>query len=273
MLQQNAGLRSYAARERKRVQGWLARVDAEIIMTMLLAQVEAELGGAVAEIGIHHGKCLIELCLGLRPEERAYGIDIFDAQHMNQDRSGKGDRRMLEANLTRFGVAADRVVIDSRSSQEVKPSDIMDAVGPVRLFSVDGGHWLEIVRSDLRLAEAVLAPHGVIALDDFLRTEWPDVSAGYFGWFATRERPLVPFAIGFNKLYLCEDRWVSTYAAALQRNVFLRRFLTKRAVMQGCEVPIYQSFIVPDWSRRRKGKALVPLLMPELWGRFARPRG
>jgi hypothetical protein len=82
--------------------------------------------------------------------------------------------------------------LDKRPSQQVKPDDILTTVGEARLFSIDGGHWAEVVRNDLSIAENSLAEHGVIALDDFHRPEWPEVSAGYFAWHANRGKSIVP---------------------------------------------------------------------------------
>src|ERR1700761_238614 len=197
-------LGDYLANGRASVEGWLAHIDGEIIRTILVSQAGAlDVHGACAEIGVHHGKAFIALCLGLRPEEKAYCVDIFSDQHLNKDCSGSGDRAVFERNLARFGIPAPRYVVRQASSMDVTAEDIVEAVGPVRLFSVDGGHWLDIVRNDLAVAEDTLAEGGVIALDDFHRPEWPEVSAGYFKWFETRKKNVVPFAIGFNKLYLC----------------------------------------------------------------------
>ena len=71
-------LTAYVRHGRKRIQGWFSRIDAEIIETVIGAQNDARIGGAVAEIGVHHGKCFILLCHGLKDNERAYAIDIFD---------------------------------------------------------------------------------------------------------------------------------------------------------------------------------------------------
>ncbi len=180
-------------------QGWLARTDAEILQVVMEAQCAAGLTGSAAEIGVHHGRSMIAICLGLADNEKAYAIDIFDQQHLNKDGSGRGNRDIFEKNLVKFGVAPDAIVIDPRPSDEVKPQDILEAVGPARIFSVDGGHWTSIVQSDLRLAEASIAPHGVIALDDFHRLEWPEVSAGYFAWFGERDKAGGPLRNGIQQ--------------------------------------------------------------------------
>jgi hypothetical protein len=210
-----SALDKYTAGESKTIEGWLYRIDAEILRTILTAQNVGGLTGSVAEIGVHHGRGFVLLCLGLLKGDRAYCVDIFDDQHLNKDHSGRGNRAILENNLKRFGIAVEQVRIDPRSSALVQPSDVMSQVGPIRLFSIDGGHWQDIVASDLALAEQVLAEYGVIALDDFHRAEWPEVSVGYFKWFAGRKRPIVPFAIGFKQLFLCQSDRVDFYQTVL----------------------------------------------------------
>jgi hypothetical protein len=237
MSAQSDAIERYIAHGHTSVQGWLFRIDAEIFRAVLAAQYEHTPGGAVAEIGVHHGKSFLPLCLSLRDQERAFCLDVFEDQHLNLDRSGLGDRRRLEQNLGAFDVPLDRVVIRKASSFDIDGADVLAAVGPVRFFSVDGGHWQEIARNDMLIAEQCLAPHGVIALDDFHRPDWPGVSAGYFAWWHDgRTRPLVPFAIGRNKLFICHELWVSTYQRAVSDDPFLRRFIRKKAEFQGQEV-------------------------------------
>jgi hypothetical protein len=261
-------LAAYAAKGRKRVKGWLARIDAEIIKTILTTQNKLSLGGGVAEIGVHHGKCFIELCLGLNKGEMGYCVDIFEQQNLNKDRSGHGDRTRLEANLRAFEIDLKSIVVDSRSSEIVKAEDILGKAGPIRAFSVDGGHWLEIVQNDLGLAEQSISPHGVIILDDFHRPEWPDVSMGYFSWNSAKSKPIIPFAIGFNKLYLSEQGWAETYSKALFSNGFLGHFLNKHSEFGGHSVPVYQRYIIPEMKSLRLARTLMMTLAPGPYARL-----
>jgi hypothetical protein len=121
------------------------------------------------------------------------------------------------------------------------------------------------VRNDLSLAEQTLAEHGVIALDDFMRLEWPDVSAGYFSWFERRSKPIVPLAIGFNKLYLCYQSRVPGYQEVLRGSGFLRFFLAKHYNFGGIEIPVYQQFLEPDWPPGRRLVEYVKLIHPDLY--------
>jgi hypothetical protein len=236
----------YFVNGRDEIPGWFFRIDAEIFYLVTNAQNSEGWNGAVAEIGLHYGKSFVALCLALKNTERAYGIDVFDRQDLNKDGSGRGNRSAVENNLTRWGVDLSSVILDGRSSEIVMAQDILKSVGDVRFFSIDGGHWYDIVCGDLLLAERTLAKFGVIAIDDFLRPEWPDVSNAYFSWHRSKSKPLIPFAIGFNKLYLCDQDYAQFYGDVLDNSAFLRSFVTKRYNFIGRNVPVYQRFVSPE---------------------------
>ncbi|MBV8307933.1 MAG: class I SAM-dependent methyltransferase [Gammaproteobacteria bacterium] len=257
--------RQYILQGRKKVRGWFYRVDAEFFFLLTDYQNRNALDGSVVEIGLHHGQSFIALCLSLREGQRAYGIDIFEQQSLNGDRSGHGDRGRVERNLRAAGVDLSAVVLDGRPSGSVTPADILGTVGAARLFSIDGGHQREVVCEDLALAEKTLAQHGVVALDDFLRPEWPDVSAGYFAWFAQRSRPIVPFAFGFNKLYLCYQSYLARYQELIASSEFLRPFLCKHCSFGGSQIPVYQKFLQPDSQPQERWLEYLKLYHPDFY--------
>jgi hypothetical protein len=216
----------YLRRDKSSVRGWLQRIDAEIIGTILDYQNDHGIGGGCAEIGIHQGRTFVPLCLALRPDERALAIDLFDDQEHNLDGSGTGSLVAFHANLDRFRIDRTQVREIHGSSERVTPDRIKTEIGDVRYFSIDGGHWRAIVQNDLRLAEAVLSDAGVIVLDDYCRTEWPEVTEGYALWRAATKSDVVPFAAGSNKLYLCRKAHAKSYRNAL-KTPFLTRYWTK----------------------------------------------
>lgn len=231
---------SYLRRDKKTVDGWLQRVDAEIIGSILSFQFTTGVSGGLAEIGVHHGKSFIALCMALQDNERALCIDVFDDQKKNLDSSGKGDFQMFSSNLDRFDIDSSRVCIHKGSSDEVNYEYIQEKIGQVRLFSIDGGHWKSIVLNDLRLAENTLSDEGVIALDDFFRADWPEVTSGYFLWQEETESDIIPFAIGSNKLYLCRKNFAQSYQSAL-RTDFLSHFFVKKCEFESHFVDSYRA--------------------------------
>jgi hypothetical protein len=115
--------REYIRRGRENVEGWFYRLDAEIFGLITDYQNSEGLGGSLVEIGLHHTRSFIALCLSLREGQRAYGIDLFERQAWNVDRSGQGDRTLVERNLRAAGVDLSAVVLDGRPSTSVTPND------------------------------------------------------------------------------------------------------------------------------------------------------
>ena len=112
---------------------------------------------------------------------------------------GLGDKSIFLDNLRTHGCDVERIVVKSRNSLDMTAAEVRTDAGPVRLFSVDGGHTADITASDLALAEASLCAGGVVILDDFFNEAWPGVSEGAARYLASGASQLVPVAIGGNK--------------------------------------------------------------------------
>ena len=263
-------LNSYFSRGRNGVTGWLGRIDAEIFRTLLNYQASLALRGSIAEIGVHHGKSFIGLCLALQEGERAYCVDLFENQHLKIDESGAGNRQVFEENLRRFGIDFARLTVRTATSLDVAASEIVDDVGPIRFFSIDGGHWAPIVEHDLTMAQESVADYGVVALDDFCRPEWPNVSAGYFSWAFSGKQLLVPLCIGVNKLYLCHEGWREPYQDLILNDEFLRHFLVKMVDLQGVILPNFNEFVLEDSGLFGRLRSLLRLFHPEAYVRLRR---
>lgn len=256
-------LSAYSRSGKNSVGGWLARCDAELFEALLTVQVERNIVGAVAEIGVHHGKSFIPMAIS-NGGQKCYAIDIFGRQDLNIDASGSGDKQQFLANLQRFGVATDGIVIDQRLSTVVQPADIEAKVGKVRFFHIDGGHHLEAIVNDLYLAEAVMLPEGIVAVDDTFRPEWPEVSMGLFNYLAGKKRDLIPFAVGFNKTYLCERAYAESYRSHLLKHDFLSMYLTKRYQVSQDEILIFQAYALPEWGLKQRALNYLKVFHPDL---------
>lgn len=238
-------LKRYSRSGRDTVQGWLSRCDSEMFASLLGSQSIINVNGGVAEIGVHHGKSFILLALSNKGRN-CYAVDLFGRQELNIDQSGSGDRQMFSSNLRRFGVDDNGIHIDERSSFDVRAADVEAAVGKVRFFHIDGGHHLEAVKNDLSLAISVLAKGGIVAVDDVFRPEWPEVSIGLFEFLA-HQQTLVPFAIGFNKTFLCQKEFAEFYRRELLKDQFLQMYLTKACSISGSETLVFQRYPLPEW--------------------------
>ncbi|CAL1240866.1 class I SAM-dependent methyltransferase [Candidatus Methylocalor cossyra] len=200
-------LKRYLSSGYKAVSGWLGPETMAQILAIHQVQQRLGISGAVGEIGVHHGKLFILLYLLASADEAAVAVDLFDAQELNIDKSGRGDFGLFTANLKHHAGDLSRLKVIGTDSTRIGGREILAATGrPLRLFSIDGGHLASIVRHDLNTAAESLGDGGVVILDDYFNPEFPGVSEGTNRFFFTDNgrvgKALVPFLIGMNKLYL-----------------------------------------------------------------------
>jgi hypothetical protein len=220
------------------VKGWVEPQTLDVLRTLADAQDRDGIDGAVAEIGVHHGRLFIGLQLLGRPGAPAVAIDVFDNQELNVDQSGSGDRGRFEANVRRWADWTS-VVVKQGDSTHLTGQDVLElAQAPVRLFSVDGGHTEDTVVADLRTAEQSLAAGGIVAVDDVFNAEWPGVSVGTLRYL-NAGGVLVPFAIGFNKVYFTDEVHAPGFRETIRRVYGNRwRMAHKTTVFHGSDVEV-----------------------------------
>ncbi len=196
-----AALDYYMTEGRNNVEGWLGTEAMNMVHELAAQQRLDGMTGAVAEIGVHHGQLFILLALETSPGELAVGFDLFENQAENVDRSGEGDREVLERNLLVNQIDRDRIRLVTANSMDLSPNDVLNYCNSqVRMFSVDGGHTAELTHNDLALASKVLAPGGIVILDDYFNEMWPGVAEGTQQFLAQNPGALIPFGVGSNKV-------------------------------------------------------------------------
>jgi hypothetical protein len=50
----------------------------------------------------------------------------------------------------------------------------------IKFFSIDAGHTIQHTFNDLHLAQEVLVPGGIVALDDYMSVHWAEVTEGFY---------------------------------------------------------------------------------------------
>ena len=159
---------SYLADGFDKVPGMSSRFSAAICARVLRRQSEAGVAGPVAEIGAFEGRFFIAMALALEDGERAYGFDTFDWP------DAAVEARFI-ANCRANGVPPERIAAVKRDSLNIASIELRNIANgkPVRFFHIDGDHRPESLAHDLALAQTVLHPRGVIAVDDMLHPEFP----------------------------------------------------------------------------------------------------
>lgn len=197
-------------------EGWVMPQIMKILVAVDRIQAEMGIGGGAMEIGIFRGRFFMALNALVDPAYRSLAIDLFDDQQLNIDGSGRGDERVFRENLARWDRHhGENVEILAADSTTLRPEEVRALMpDPPRFVSVDGGHTAEHTVSDIRLAQTVVHPRGVVLIDDILNPNWLGVIEGVVHYLSGV--PLLwPFAIGYNKLLLCPMSVHRRYLAML----------------------------------------------------------
>lgn len=178
--------------------------DAALLMAAY-AQIAAEVGERrdTLEIGVHHGLSAI-LVAALRGKGSKFvAIDLFDdMQDQNTSHSGSGSQQRFLTNMARVhGSDLNFTQVIAAPSSSLKPADLGHNFS---FCHVDGGHSSEETYRDLELCSELLAPSGILVLDDYFNPDFPGVSEGAIRFMiADKGERLAPLAIGFNKVVFC----------------------------------------------------------------------
>jgi hypothetical protein len=195
-----------------RVEGW-PHNNIPHVVDMLESSGINSAGGGVCEIGVHHGKLYIALnCLVDKKTEPSFAIDVFEDQHLNIDKSGKGSVEIFKENLKNldkfFGENTKIIKGDSTDSSVDLVKQI--GLGTMRYVSIDGGHTAEHTINDLQIANQIVKNDGVVLLDDMCHPSWVGVTEGAVKYLM-QTPTLVPFSIACDKLWLCKLSYYKKY--------------------------------------------------------------
>lgn len=167
--------------------------DAKVFQEILIGQTRRSIKGALAEIGVFYGRSFSLLAMNAKDSgETALGLDLFE----NPDQIPYVENVLKENDL----LASCR--LEAGSSLDLSPSDVTAMAGPVRFFSVDGGHEMEHILHDSALAAGSVCEQGVIAFDDFMNAQYPDLTVGLIDFLRENADTVRPFAITRAKLYV-----------------------------------------------------------------------
>jgi Methyltransferase domain len=181
------------------IEGWFDPDAALLFMAYNQLLAASGLAGAVLEIGVHRGLSAIAVA-SLRGEGRPFfAIDLFeDLQAQNVSHSGLGSKDAFLRNMRRFYEETSFVRLIAADSSSLKPGDLGSDFS---FCHVDGGHSVAETYHDIALCSRILAPGGLLALDDYFNPSFPGVCEGALKFRGLHENELLPIAIGYNKVF------------------------------------------------------------------------
>jgi predicted O-methyltransferase YrrM len=198
------------------VPGMSSRFAAAICCGLLRMQAEMGVAGPVAEIGPFEGRFFIALAHALAPGEKALGIDLFDWPNPEV-------MARFEANCARHGIADERRITWKADSRAMAPEALLVKLGGrrPRFVHIDGEHSRAALTKDLELATAVLAPEGVIVLDDMLHPGYPTLMVAVHEYLQRHQEMCVlciidrETVVAATKFVLCRTDWFKRYEEKL----------------------------------------------------------
>ena len=180
-----------------KIEGWFSNDAARLFGWVDEIQKNNNVAGDLFEIGCHHGKSAQLMGAMARPQSETLAVcDLFGMQSDNVSNSGHGDRDIFESNMQLVRDLGVSYRIFQKNSLALKQSEIGSGY---RFFHVDGGHNPDEALADLKLAASCLCEHGVIALDDPFRAEWPGVTEGLIR-FLDEYSDFESILVGCNKI-------------------------------------------------------------------------
>jgi hypothetical protein len=183
------------------VKGWFRPVDQLLFDWFLTHQQDREHPGDLLELGAYLGKSAIFMGAYLRPDDEFTVCDLWDSPAPDASNSAEMDRSY--ATLTRRAFEANYLSFHDRLPHLVQAptSVITSRVRPAgcRFVHIDASHLYEHVHGDIRSAERLLTPEGIVVFDDFRAEHCPGVAAAVWGAVATAG--LTPLCITGTKLY------------------------------------------------------------------------
>ena len=199
------------------VEGWLGDRMWQIVNVIGTILDTNGVCGNIAEFGVHHGLFLFLLNSLRHENEVCFAIDVFDEQRLNVDCSGRGSLAVFLSHVETLMASQRRFFrIVQRDTISFSTSEVIDLFGKkgVKFLSIDAGHTIQHAFNDLSLAQEVLVPGGIVALDDYMSPHWPGVTEGFYRFTSSSNRRLRPLAYFQNKLFLTT---VSEHGAYLQQ--------------------------------------------------------
>lgn len=183
------------------VPGWFYPNDVALFVDLSAHQRDRGAPGDLLEIGVYLGKSAVLLGFLVGAGERLVVCDLFEGEAATSEAAYEKDRWYPDLARERFEQYYRRYH-DRLPEVVAGPSTELDAVGPdgsFRFIHVDGGHSYGVVSHDLATAHRLLAPDGVLVIDDWRSVHTPGVVAAT--WEAIVAGGLVPFCFTEQKLY------------------------------------------------------------------------
>lgn len=220
--------------------------SADVLSFLLSYQLDNNIEGSLAEIGVYHGKVFCGLIYASRINENVVGAELFP---QGVEQGLIKNISTIPANLrTRVKIFAG----DSKMLTLEKWAIALEK--PARFIHIDGGHNRNCILNDLFLSTSFISNESLIVIDDYLHEFYPDVTEAVNHYLLANNR-LDPVAIipvpskqefksktglGGNKLICAPSVFAQKYRKVLVEKY--KDFLPRKSMLCFKDVLTFQGF-------------------------------
>jgi len=195
------------------LEGWFLPTSVAEWDSLLTFQSEANIEGNCIEFGVWKGRSAALMALHARGDETCINVDLSIPAEV---------RQMLEGIRPR-----NNIFVECFSENIANHLDIDRYAGTCRWIHIDGGHTYPVVMKDLETAKRLIADKGIICLDDFLSTGYPQITFAT-AEFLMKNPAFTLFLCGTLKGYICRKADEKFYLRYVRERLF--DDLTKRGM-------------------------------------------
>lgn len=164
-------------------EGRLATTAEDVVARALAARSRRVDELKVLEIGVLFGVSASFMHMALSPfykRVRLVLLDPFDgyygSEHLDPLTGQKVSRGAVERNLRRAAIPLEDVTILEGFSTDKAIQESALLEGPYDVLVIDGDHTYDGIRADFEQYAMMLAPGGILIIDDYGSEDWPDVT-------------------------------------------------------------------------------------------------
>jgi hypothetical protein len=231
--------------------GWFSLDSIAIWDALLVEQRNRGIGGDLLEIGVLKGRSAT--LLALHGEDGQSGVFVDPAFR----------KEAIDAiqRCKPTGI----VLIEALSQNIHDHPEISQRQGAFRWIHIDGEHSGRAVRNDLELALPLLGAEGIICLDDFFSTAYPQITWAAMSFLEAHKDEVTLVLVGANKGYVCRRAAAPAYLAFIRDSLhreLLRRGRSDCTIWKSTGPDDYNCFGItprhkgfdyhgPDWAPNR----------------------
>lgn len=185
------------------LEGWFYDGAIALWDSLLSFQASNQIHGHMCEIGVWKGKSAALMAMYA---ER--GTKLLLADYKFNDPP-------IDRALKLAGISPEVEVVKLRGDSRNLHIDaiIPECFQKVRWMHIDGEHSARAVSSDMALANQLLAPDGVLVVDDFFSWLYPQVTEAVLRYVRQFPDDFTLFLCGYNKAYLARTHFAHRYLA------------------------------------------------------------